>query len=437
MNPKYHLITFGCQMNKNDSERIESVLERLGMEPTSLPEEADLILLNTCSVRQSAEDRVYGRVENFNKLKKKKPGLIIGITGCMAGRDTRGDFLKKMPGVDLYFSINSLSQLPKLIHRLNPDISSRQIPEDYLKIIPKYHNQFQSFVTISTGCDKFCSYCVVPYARGRVRHRPVKDIVGEARHLCDNGCLEITLLGQIVNNYIAPDPENFTANNPFKDNFAALLWEINQLSGLERLNWTSPHPSYMSDEVIEAMTLSKQLNYLHLPVQSGSDEVLSRMNRSYTRDQYLEIMEKIKKARPGIALGADIIVGFPGETERQFEETLDLYQQVDFDISYNAMYSPRSGTAAAKSYPDDVPHQTKKERWQRLEALMESTTLRKNQAYQGREVSVLVERWRDNICQGHSNENKLVEFCSRQDLTGTIQGVIIKSPQTWILRGNF
>jgi len=435
MSAKYHIITYGCQMNKNDSERIASVLERLGMEMTSRPEEADLILLNTCSVRQSAEDRVFGKVENFNQLKKTKPNLIIGITGCMAGRDTRGDLIKKMKGVDLYFSIKDLPQLPKLIRRINPDINNSDVPSDYLKIKPKYKRNYQAFITISTGCDKFCTYCVVPYARGRVRYRPIKDIMAEARYLCDNGCLEITLLGQIVNNYIAPDPENFSKNNPFKENFAALLWEINQLDGLERVYWTSPHPGYMHEEVIEAMGLPKQINYLHLPVQSGSNDVLKRMNRAYTREEYTRVIEKVKKVRPTIALGTDIIVGFPGETEAQFEATLDLYRQIEFDISYNAMYSPRSGTTATKNFDDDVSHQNKKERWQKLEKLMRGITDKKNQAYQDKAVDVLVEKYRDNVCQGHSNEMKLVEFCSPGDLTGTLQSVIIESPKTWILQG--
>jgi len=432
---KFHIITYGCQMNKSDSERIESVLEGLGLSNASSAEEADLIILNTCSVRQSAEDRVYGRLKNFHSLKKQNPKLIIAVTGCMVGRDKKKKFLKKMPDVDLYFTIDELPRLPQMIHSLRPDIAEKKIACDYLQIRPHYHNGFQAFVTIETGCDKYCAYCVVPYARGPVRHRPVADIVAEITELAAKGCLEITLLGQTVNNFKAVDPENFCAENPFQDNFAALLWEINQISGIERLHWTAAHPNHMNDEVIAAMRLPKQVNYLHLAVQSGSNTVLKRMNRPYEAEDYIKTIKKVREARPDIAVATDIIVGFPGETSKDFKKTAELYKRVGFDISYTAMYSPRSGTAAARLYGDDVSREEKKKRWQKLEKLMEKTTLAKNKNYQGREVSVLVEFCNEGVCQGRSSEMKLVEFPSTEDLTGTIQRVIIESPKTWILYG--
>lgn len=432
---KYHIITFGCQMNKSDSERTKTVLENIGMKKASQPEEADFILLNTCSVRQSAEDRVFGRVNNFQELKKNNPKLIIAVTGCMVGRDKKKEFLKKMPGVDLYFTIDELPQLPRMLHGLNPEIGSIDLVGDYLNIIPKYNNKFQAFVTIDTGCDKYCSYCVVPYARGPVRHRSVGNILKEINNLAKGGCVEVTLLGQTVNNYKAGDPDSFSKDNPFKDHFAALLWEVSQIEGIERVHWTAPHPVHMTGEVIEALGLPKQVNYLHLPVQSGSDKILEKMNRPYRAEEYLKIIEKVRKVRPQIALGTDIIVGFPGETERDFQDTVSLYRAAGFDISYTAMYSPRSGTAADRAFRDDVSQEAKKQRWQELESLMKQITFEKNQKYQNKTVSVLVEEFRNGKCQGHSSEMKLVEFASDEDLTGRIVDVIIKSPCTWILRG--
>ncbi|MDD4995314.1 MAG: tRNA (N6-isopentenyl adenosine(37)-C2)-methylthiotransferase MiaB [Patescibacteria group bacterium] len=435
MTKHYHLIALGCQMNKSDSERAAALLDSLGLTQTLRPEEADFILINTCSVRQSAEDRVYGQVKKFNKLKIKKPGLIIGVTGCMPGRDKRGEFFKKMPGLDLYFPISDLPHLPAMLRARNPEIGILEVDPDYLKIAPKHQNKFKAFITIETGCDKYCAYCVVPFARGPVRHRLLSDILVEARALAAGGCLEITLLGQTVNNYIAADAENFNSKNPFKDNFAALLWELNQISGIERIHFTAAHPSHMTDEVIAALALPRQANYLHLPVQSGSNSVLARMNRPYTREEYIEIIKKVRSARPGIAIGTDIIVGFPGETAEEFEETLSLYREIEFDISYNAIYSPRSGTAAVKAYGDDVPREEKEWRWQELENTMREITLRKNQAYAGREVSVLVDSCAAGICRGNSAEMKLVNFSHLGDLTGQIRPVIIEVPKLWILEG--
>jgi len=432
---KYHIITYGCQMNKSDSERSATILESLGMAETPEPKEADFVLINTCSVRQSAEDRIYGRVKNLNKLKKQNPKLIIAVTGCMVGRDKKKQFLKKMPGVDIYIPIDQITELPRRIAELRPEIGGPEIGCDYLSITPKYQSKFQAFVTIETGCDKFCSYCVVPHARGMVRHRPVSDIMAEVRRLAERGCLEVTLLGQTVNNFKAKDPESFSNKNPFKDHFAALLWEINQIPGIERIHWTAPHPNHMTDEVIEALALPKQVNYIHLPVQSGSNEVLRRMNRPYTAEDYLKIIDKIKKVRPDIALGTDIVVGFPGETSADFEQTVWLYKEVRFDISYTAMYSPRSGTAAARAFDDDVTRAEKKERWQELERLMEKITFEKNQAFQNREVSVLAEGCSRGHVYGRSGEMKLVEFPAPEDLTGQIIPAIIESPQTWILLG--
>lgn len=437
----YYLQTLGCQMNKNDSERIVGLLGWLGLASAVKAEEADLIIVNTCSVRQTAEDRVQGLIHNWQELRKKNPKLIIAVTGCLPGRDRDGRLRKKLTGVDLFFGIEELVILPKWLRELNPDLTSGQdmgeIETDYLRITPRIANNFQAFITIQTGCNNYCTYCVVPYARGPEKNRPVRDILAEAGNLAINGCKEVTLLGQVVNNYQAPDKENLASLNPFKskDGFAALLWEVNRIAGIERIHFTAPDPQYFSNVQIEALKLPRQANYLHLPAQSGDDAILKKMNRKYVSQQYIDLVRKIRQAKPDIALGTDLIVGFPGETDEQFAHTLDLYQQCDFDISYPAMYSQRGGTAAAKAFKDNVPYNIKKQRWQQVQWLMERITFRKNQKYLNKKVSVLVENYEKGVCYGHSQETKLVQFLGDEDLVGRIVEVEINKAEVWVLRG--
>ncbi len=434
--PKFHLITYGCQMNKNDSERIAGLLSGLGFVSTENEGEADVILLNTCSVRQTAEDRIFGKMKDFIALKEKRPEVIIAVTGCMAGRDKKGEFRARLKPVDLYFPTPEMVKLPRWIAELRPDlVNSADLLEDYLKIRPVRLPSVQAFVTIQTGCNKFCTYCVVPYARGLERNRPVKDILDEIRDLAAHGVIEVTLLGQTVNSFRASDPESFSNANPYHDHFAALLWEVNQIAGLERIHWTAPHPNSMTEEVIDALNLPKQVNFLHLPVQAGSNEVLFRMNRKYTREKFLEVIGNIKEKRPGIALGTDIIVGFPGETQAQFEETVSLYADCDFDISYTAQYSPRSGTLGVKLFTDDVSKEEKRRRWDVLQEVMEETTKRKNQAYVGREVRVLVEKVENGLASGNTHEMKLCRFKGDDSMIGKIIPVKITQAMEWQLMG--
>ncbi len=424
-------------MNKNDSERMAGLLSSLGFVTTEDEATADVVLINTCSVRQSAEDRIYGAQEKYLEYKKTKPNMIVAVTGCMPGRDKARVFKKRLPATDLYFPTPDMVHLPRWISELRPElVNSASLEEDYFKIHPHRVPSVQAFVTIQTGCNKFCTYCVVPYARGLERNRPVKDVLDECRELVAHGVLEITLLGQTVNSFKAADPESFSKENPYKDHFAALLWEINQLEGLQRLHWTAAHPLSMTDEVIDALRLPKQVNYLHLPVQSGSDEVLRRMNRKYTREQYLEVIRKIKATRPGIALGSDIIVGFSGETFEQFEETITLYREVDFDISYNAQYSIRSGTLGIKLYADDVSKEEKRDRWDRIQEVMEEIAMRKNQAFIGKTVSVLIDKVAHGFASGNTFEMKLARFPSTDEsLIGKIVEMDVKSVKTWVLEG--
>src|SRR3990167_7127032 len=358
MQPKYHLITYGCQMNKNDSQRMEALLKGVGLISTNEKDEADVILINTCSVRQSAEDRVFSLIHSFRPLKEKNPRLIIGITGCMPGRDRDGTFKKKLDIVDLYFPTKDMGQLPRWLGELRPElVNSEDTVEDYLKIHPDREVTRQAFVSIQTGCNKFCTYCVVPFARGLEKNRPLKDILSEIEDLALHGCVEVTFLGQTVNSYQAPDPECFSKENPYKDHFAALLWEVNQVKGISRLHFTAPHPLHMTDEVIDAMTLPAHLNYIHLPVQTGDDDVLKRMNRRYTAEQFLDVIDRLRAKIPELAIGTDIIVGFCGESAEAFERTVELYEKVQFDISYTARYSTRSGTAAWRAFKDDVSNE--------------------------------------------------------------------------------
>ncbi len=428
-------------MNKNDSERIVGLLSSLGLSEAEEPEEAEVLLINTCSVRQQAEDRVFGFVREWQKFRKNKANLFIGVTGCMPGRDKDGKLQKKLPGVDWFFPIDDLPQLPKRLREFNPDLFNTDFTdlENYWQFIPKRAENFRAFVSIQTGCDNFCTYCVVPYARGREKNRSLKSILDEIRDLAKHGCKEVTLLGQVVNNYRlqTTDYGLLSEGNLFaeKDDFSALLWEINQIEGIERINWTAADPQYFSDYQIEALKLSHQVNYLHLPVQSGDNEILKKMNRKYTREQYLELIKKIKQVRPDMALGTDIIVGFCGETEEQFQNTVGLYHQCEFDISYHAMYSERSGTVAAKKFLDDISREEKKRRWQILQDLMEETVFKKNQKYLGKKVSVLADRYEDGYIYGNSNEMKLVCLPGAEEMIGQILTVEIVEAGEWILYG--
>jgi tRNA-2-methylthio-N6-dimethylallyladenosine synthase len=427
---KYYILTFGCQMNKSDSERIAGLLSEMGLEETKDIGKADVMFLNTCSVRQHAEDRVFGFLREWQKFRKNKPNLFIGVTGCMPGRDKDGKLQKKIPGVDWFFPIDDLVQLPKRLREFNPKLFKTDFAdlENYWQFVPRREENFRAFVTIQTGCNNYCTYCVVPYARGPEKNRPLKEILVEIKNLVKGGCLEVTLLGQVVNNYKISDIKNLHKNNPFKnkDDFAALLWEINQIKGIKRINWTAADPQYFTDY---------QVNYLHLPVQSGDNDVLKKMNRKYTREYYLDLVKKIKKTKPSITLGTDVIVGFSGETKKQFQNTVDLFKQCDFDISYHAMYSERSGTLAAKKFKDNVSRLEKKKRWQVLQDIMEETVLRRNQKYLGQTVSVLVDRCVDEYCFGNSLEMKLVSFPGSDKLIGKIVKVKIVEVEKWVLYG--
>lgn len=326
---RYFIATFGCQMNKADSERIAGAYKLKGYKKTKSIKEADVVLINTCSVRQSAEDRVFGLVNNLSKL-SKKPKIIL--TGCML-RYTLWQLKKILPGVDKFLKI-----------------------EDLIKKGPALRqDKNHAWVPIMRGCDNFCTYCVVPYSRGREQSRPREEIICEVKELVKRGYRQITLLGQNVNSY--------------KPSFFRLLCQLHKIKGLEKIKFITSNPHDLTDDIIQAMKLPKIDRYLHLPVQSGDDRVLKKMNRKYTAKQYLELIKKIKKEIPEIEIGTDIIVGFPGETKKQFQSTLSLCKIAKFKVAYIAKYSPRPGTAAYK-LKDNVPYKEKKRRWQILDNLI-------------------------------------------------------------------
>jgi tRNA-2-methylthio-N6-dimethylallyladenosine synthase len=342
----YFIKTFGCQMNKNDSERITGWYENKGWKKAKKIEEADEIVINTCSVRQSAEDRVYGLINNLAKSKIQNPKSKIVLTGCML-RYPIADLKKKLPVVDEFKKIFEFQIL-------NPQSVIR-------------NSKIHAWVPIMEGCSHFCTYCVVPYARGPEKSRPFEEIVCEVEELARRGYKHITLLGQNVNSYTPPNYDVSIHDN--QSPFAALLRRLHEIPGIEKISFITSNPWDLTDDIIETMSLPKIDRYLHLPVQSGDDEILRRMNRPYTAKQYLALVKKIRWRIPDIKIGTDIIVGFPGETEEQFQNTVKLCKKVGFEKAYIAMYSPRSGTAAFK-FKDDVPHEEKKRRWQILEKLI-------------------------------------------------------------------
>ncbi len=433
---KYTINTYGCQANEHDSEKISWVLENMGYKWTDNMEESDFIIYNTCLVRENAELRVYGQLGALKALKRKKPEIIIAICGCMMEReDIRNIIISKYKHVDIIFGTKSIHKLPQLIDRFEQtgetvvDIveDSREISED-IGANRKY--PFKAFVDIMYGCNNFCTYCIVPYTRGRERSRNPKNIIAEVEDLASKGFKEITLLGQNVNSY------GNTLDYDYS--FAKLLRDINGVDGIERIRFMTSHPKDLSDELIDAMAeLDKVCEHFHLPVQSGSNRILKAMNRKYTKEEYIKLVDKLEKAVPNIAITTDIIVGFPGETEEDFEETLDLVKRVKYDSAFTFLYSIREGTYAAsmkKQVPDDIKH----ERFQRLLDTLYPIFYEKNAKYKDKVVDVLVEevsKNNENVLSGRTRTGKLVHFKGDKDLIGEIIDVKIDKVKSFTLEG--
>jgi tRNA-2-methylthio-N6-dimethylallyladenosine synthase len=382
---KFALQTYGCQMNVADSELVEGILTNLGLEKTSNYDEADAIFLNTCAIRENAETKVHSKLGNLHKIKLNKPHLIIGVLGCMA-QNLKDDLLKNKPYVDIILGPDSYRKIPDLINRHiadNKSIVDTKLSrfEVYENLFPSRGDTFNAWVSIMRGCDKFCSFCIVPFTRGRERSRDVKSIVTEVKKAVDQGFVEITLLGQNVNSY------NFDGKS-----FADLLLTVSEIKGVKRIRYTSPHPQDINVELLEVMASKSNIcNYVHFPMQSGSNEVLKRMNRTYTRERFFDMAMKIREIMPNCGLSTDIIVGFPGETDQQFRETLDLMESIKFNSAFTFKYSPRPYTKA-EQFSDQIDENLKKERLDEMLILQRKHTLELNQKMVGSFQQVLIEK---------------------------------------------
>lgn len=434
---KYIIETYGCQMNEHDSEKIAWILDEIGYIETDDREESDLIIFNTCAIRKTAEDRVLGKLGELKELKRRKPEIIIGVCGCMMQReDIRNLILKKYNQVDIIFGTNNIHMLPQLINNHNKsgatvvDIieENREIDES-VDAIRQY--SYKAFVNITYGCNNFCTYCVVPYTRGRERSREPENILKEIKKLAENGCKEVTLLGQNVNSYGKTLDRDYS--------FPSLLRDINNISGIERIRFMTSHPKDLSDELINSyLELDNLCNHLHLPVQSGSNRILKLMNRKYTKEDYLKLISKIKNINPDISISTDIIVGFPGETEEDFQETIDLVKEVEFDSAFTFLYSVREGTQAAKM-KEQVDNETKHRRFQELLKTLHPIGLMQNEKLIGSTMEVLVEEISKNdetVLSGRTRSAKLVHFKGDKDLIGSLVNVKIESVNTFTLQGS-
>jgi len=414
----YHIETFGCQMNAKDSEKLAGILEAAGYVP-ELSEQADFVLYNTCTVRENANTKVYGRIGYLGNLKSKNPEMRIALCGCMMQEPhVLAKIKQSYRFVDIVFGTHNIYMLAELLWRLvSGEKRVVEIWDGTDKIVeelPSEHKyRFKAGVNIMYGCNNFCSYCIVPYVRGRERSRRPEDILAEIKKLADEGIVEVMLLGQNVNSY------GKTLDSPFS--FAELLQRVEAVEGIRRIRFMTSHPKDLSDELIEVMRQSgKVCRHLHLPMQSGSTKILSRMNRRYSKEDYLALVDKIKAAMPDISLTTDIIVGFPGETEEDFLDTLDVVKRAGFDSAYTFLYSKRTGTPAA-AMEDQVPEAVAKERFNRLLALLSEQSAKQTGTYTGRTAEVLVEEQNEqepSLLTGRLGNNLLVHFPGDASLVG-------------------
>ncbi|OGJ44041.1 tRNA (N6-isopentenyl adenosine(37)-C2)-methylthiotransferase MiaB [Candidatus Peregrinibacteria bacterium RIFOXYA12_FULL_33_12] len=439
-------------MNITDSERISAVLENLGFVPAKRWQETDLFIMNSCSVRQKPEDRVHGLIGDSLKIKKKNKKFMVGLTGCMVRKSStqnselKDNLLKVHENLDFVFRIEDLCKLDQVLRECKAKLKIKPLEdegtvENYFKIQPKYSNNFSAFVPIQTGCDKFCTYCIVPFARGREYSRDFVEVLAECGNLVEKGVKEITLVGQTVNTYgiSRADKMSKKFEKYGKYPFVKLLEEIDklQLKGLKWLRFTSPYPKDFSDELMEAMARLKTLcHHVHMPIQSGSDAVLQMMNRQYSVKDYLKLVNKFRKKIPDIAISTDIIVGFAGETEAMFKETCALYDKIQWEMCYHAKYSSRKGTYAGKILKDNIFAKAKSRRWHKLNEYIKKYSFKALKGYANSIQEVLVdEKKQDGLYYGRNFHNKLVCFKSRSNLIGKFVCVRITQVKEWLMEG--
>lgn len=429
------MLTYGCQMNFSDAERMEGELAKIGYTSTEDMAQADLIMINTCCVRETAEDKVYGKIGEIKSLKRNNPDLILGITGCMAQKEGER-LIKRAPHIDFVLGTNKIHEVVATVQKLeqaqikhivDTEINESEMPEN-ISIHRK--TPLSAWVPIMYGCNNFCTYCIVPYVRGRERSRLPEEIVAEVKEAVKQGYKEVTLLGQNVNSY---------GKDHQKATFAQLLAMVDKVEGIERVRYMTSHPKDLSDEVIEVIKNSQHIcNHFHLPVQYGSNKILKAMNRVYTVEAYKELIRKIRAAVPDASITTDLIVGFPGETEEDFRQLLDFLAEIRYDQAYTFIYSKRSGTPAAEM-DEQVDDELKHDRLNRLMELQNKISLEKNQALQDKVLEVMVEGPSandDKVWSGRTTTNKLVLWPYQgQEQPGDFVNVRICQPQTWVLKG--
>lgn len=428
------IITYGCQMNVNESAKIKSILQNMGYKITEEVSEADAVFLNTCTVREGAATQIYGKLGELMAVKQKR-GTIIGITGCFA-QEQGEELAKKFPVIDIVMGNQNIGKIPSAIEKIESgDFKHIIFTDNEDELPPRLDAEFDSKKTasipITYGCNNFCTFCIVPYVRGRERSVPMDQIVDEVKTFVEKGYKEIMLLGQNVNSYGSDLDEN--------QNFAKLLEEICKIDGDFLVRFVSPHPKDFGDDVIDVIAKNEKIaRSLHLPLQSGSSRILKLMNRKYTKEQYIELAEKIKAKIPGVSLTADIIVGFPHETEEDFLDTIDVVEKIGFETSYMFMYSTREGTAAARM-DGHLSQEIKKDRLHRLMQVQNRKSQEASDTYEGKIERVLVEgpsKKRDDILTGRTSTNKVVLFAGERELEGTFVNVKINECKTWSLYGD-
>ncbi len=443
-NVHYFILTMGCKLNENDSEKISGMLSQMGYKKAEELSDSDIVIINTCCVRENAEEKVFGKLGELKKLKQEK-GIIIAVCGCMMQQEHIVAKIKKSyPFVDIIFGTHTLHKLPEDLYYILTKKTKLQDVENiegqvYEGLPIKRENKYQASVTIMYGCNNFCSYCIVPYVRGRERSRSPQYILEEIQQLADEGTVEITLLGQNVNSYLKSEKwQELGKEECGVNSFATLLRAINKIEGIQRIRFISPHPKDFTDDVIEAIRDCKKVcKLIHLPLQSGSTRVLANMNRKYTKKDFLTLVSKMREKIPNVTFSTDIIVGFPGETEEDFKDTLDVIKSVNFEQIYMFIYSRRVGTVADKM-ENQISEEIKHERFNRLKELFENNISNNNKKYIGTIQNVLVEGTSKNNTQiytGRTDSNKIVNFKGNNQLIGKIINIKITNEHMWYLEG--
>lgn len=445
---KYHIEVHGCQMNSSDAERVATVCEQNGYTRTDDWRQSDLVLYVSCSIKQKAEDKIIGHMKELSQLKKKNPRLRVGITGCMVRQtstqedEERDKILEMIDTVDFVFRMEDLDQVNYMLREKTPNDVARNFGDPtYLNVEATLSSPFRGYLPIMSGCDNFCTFCIVPYSRGRERSRLMSEILHDAKQMANKGVTELLLIGQNVNSY---GNKTEVYDDAFPDDgqyhpFTRLLMELNEVEGIKRIRYTSPHPKDITEELIIAMAkLEKVCEHVHLPLQSGDNEMLKRMNRHYSTEHFLDLVKMIRKHMPRAGISTDIIVGFSGETEEQLQGTARICREAKFDLSYTSMYSERKETYAGRFLEDDIPKEEKNRRYHVINDIVRETSLENNKLYVGENWEVFVEDLQDGIASGKTRTNRTIRFKAPDSPlhVGDIVDVHVDKALEWVLEGS-